>query len=305
METTADTRFTIPRALKELWGLVTAKSITLVLFLSMTSYAFVSGIYYANAAIVAGLLGAIVLWLAYVIFMTIVLTFLGFLREWLLNDVDREIAWAQAYPGSTHSYRSGSESFTPCELWAFWAPFVLPFFLSSFMFFGGPIIGNLGGSAWVIGSQATGTAGMVLGIPFYSDIIRYNLDQSVEFVTTANTLDGVEVQATLSADFSLINHGDHHDARAHRELARYRITDEDIAIKVREYLEIRFGRVVSLRNLSELEPNLVVEFETGSNATDALSEMGLQWADMGVLRIMDIHVYHKSVGFHQLFPDNN
>lgn len=281
MEIAIGGRSAVVRAFWELLDLVSAKLVTGIFFVSAILFAVVAGFYYQNGMVVWGFFTGFVFFVLNLLFWDYGIRFLTYLKDWLIDGEIRSVAWRAAFPKRNCSLHEESTMSTR-DHWILWTPFVIPFFLSCFIFHGGMPLGSLDKRTWVVDGQAVGSSWAV-GIPFVSSITGFDYDQSVKFQRTAVTKDGAQIQATLFADLALRS-----DVESHLYMANRGKTDEYIQTEASTLLGDRFEEIVAQRNLIELQHTLELEFKTGSDLEQLLISAGAEWD--GILRVSDLHV---------------
>ncbi len=158
---------------------------------------------------------------------------------------------------------------------------VLVLFGSSFIF-----DASLGTTTYVCGNRTSGTDGWILAIPFAQHVTLISDRQNVDVEVVATTADGQKVRGRILTDMELVNNKPAIMRIAHE----FRDPGTAIQNRLQQALAEQFRSEIAKRQLADLRPTLVLEYQTGTAANaNLMAALDIRWN--GVLRIDDLHAY--------------
>lgn len=218
----------------------------------------ISGIYIGNPVVMFGLASGLLIALALAITALVALR-----KSWRFN------AWADQHGARLVLYML--------------CPIALLVSLTSFIF-GAPFADTGKDKRWFLGDKLQ--RGIFVAIPFVQNIWGVPNQQDVSFEAFGTTMDGKRVRGLVTAEFRLSPD----DALIAATVAKNGNPTKDFQGLAKANLSKLFERAVGRRELSALQPDLVLEYGTGSGAdTEGFRRLGIEWS--GTLRVTDLHPY--------------
>jgi hypothetical protein len=267
---------TVRRAVSEISSHFTLKGTITVVLWAIVAFSIVAGFAYTNGFVFVGVIVGM-LWLFASYFFLVNLWHIKYIYDWLAHDVDRHTARRNR----RYEYEHSDDKITLGKMTILFVIPVLILFVSSCGFWDSTDTATV-----VNGNHATGrNTFIVYAVPFFQTIRSIHRDQTVHFDAIATTADGHKVRGTINAQLRL-------SSDEEQILWAGRQSDPDAAIqdRMKKAFEFQFRQEVTKQSLTDLKPNLALEYNTSTGANrNLLQTVGVEWN--GTISVSEIRPY--------------